>query len=181
MRYWTLTYGLNLAYAQDHGFEMDYVQPSLEHYVGRKIGWAKVKVLLDALRERGPERCAYGVSIDSDAFIRSSESLSAIVKDYGLEEEKRPVLGHVMRPSLPCRGTYMTLNTLTICIHCRLNVALLFKLCFFLFFTFNVREILFSQAGCFRSPLLAISWARSIIWSKAFASNGRPTSTAASS
>ena len=80
---------MNLAYAQDNGFEMDYVQPSPQHYVDRKIGWAKVKVLLEELQSRGPERCAYGVSIDSDAFIRSSESLNAIVKDYGLDDEKR--------------------------------------------------------------------------------------------
>ncbi|CAJ1375600.1 unnamed protein product [Effrenium voratum] len=88
-RYWTLAYGINRAYAQDHGFEIDYVQPDSEiHYPERKVGWAKVKVLIDALRERGPERCAYGVSLDSDAFMRTSESLSAIIADYGLDQEK---------------------------------------------------------------------------------------------
>eukprot|EP00435_Cladocopium_sp_Y103_P043288 s311_g12.t1 len=60
-RYWTLSYGINWAYAQDHGYEIDYVQPDpVLHYPDRKIGWAKVKVIHDALRERGPERCNFG-------------------------------------------------------------------------------------------------------------------------
>lgn len=29
-------------------------------------GWAKVKVLHDALQIRGPQRCEYGVSLDSE-------------------------------------------------------------------------------------------------------------------
>jgi hypothetical protein len=32
---------------------------------GLTPGWAKVKVIHDALRERGPERCNFGVSLDS--------------------------------------------------------------------------------------------------------------------
>ncbi|CAK9025902.1 unnamed protein product [Durusdinium trenchii] len=89
-RYWTLSFGINRAYAQEHGYEIDYVQPDPAlHYPGRKIGWAKVKVVHDMLRERGPERCAYGVSIDSDAFIRTSEPLSAIVTDYALNEDQQ--------------------------------------------------------------------------------------------
>lgn len=89
-RYWTLSYGINWAYAQDHGYEIDYVQPDpVLHYPDRKIGWAKVKVIHDALRERGPERCNFGVSLDSDAFIRTSESLGAIVEDYGMHDDKQ--------------------------------------------------------------------------------------------
>ena len=88
-RYWTLSYGINRAYAHDHGYEIDYVQPDPEtHYPQRKIGWAKVKVLHDALQIRGPQRCEYGVSLDSDAYIRTSESLSAIVADYALDDDK---------------------------------------------------------------------------------------------
>ena len=51
------------------------------------MGWAKVKVVHDLLLARGPERCAFGVYLDSDAFIRTSESMSAIVKDYHLDED----------------------------------------------------------------------------------------------
>ncbi|CAE7940858.1 PKHD1L1 [Symbiodinium sp. KB8] len=88
-RYWTLSFGVNKAYAQDHGYDIDYVRPDEAlHYPNRKVGWAKVKVLIEELRKRGPERCAYGVSIDTDAFIRTSEPLAAIITDYGLTENK---------------------------------------------------------------------------------------------
>ncbi|CAE7428461.1 PKHD1L1, partial [Symbiodinium pilosum] len=88
-RYWTLSFGVNRAYAHDFGYEIDYVNPDeATHYPGRKVGWAKVKVIVDALRERGPERCAYGVSLDTDAFIRTSEPLAAIIADYGLADNK---------------------------------------------------------------------------------------------
>eukprot|EP00931_Biecheleriopsis_adriatica_P121321 TRINITY_DN96401_c0_g1_i1.p1 TRINITY_DN96401_c0_g1~~TRINITY_DN96401_c0_g1_i1.p1 ORF type:complete len:607 (+),score=116.41 TRINITY_DN96401_c0_g1_i1:93-1913(+) len=88
-RFWTLAFGINRAYAEDHGYEIDYVQPDNQtHFPGRKVGWGKVKVMIDSLRERGPERCAYGVSIDTDAFMRTSEPLSNIISGYGLDDDK---------------------------------------------------------------------------------------------
>ncbi|CAE7207306.1 PKHD1L1 [Symbiodinium natans] len=88
-RYWTLAFGVNKAYAHDYGYEIDYVNPDeATHFPKRKVGWAKIKVLINELRQRGPERCAYGVSIDTDAFIRTSEPLAAIINDYGLAENK---------------------------------------------------------------------------------------------
>eukprot|EP00913_Durusdinium_trenchii_P032090 g30050.t1 len=74
-RYWTLSFGINRAYAQEHGYEIDYVQPDPAlHYPGRKIGWAKVK---------------------QDAFIRTSEPLSAIVTDYALNEDQQILFSEV--------------------------------------------------------------------------------------
>merc|ERR1719203_1085098 len=83
-RFWTLTYGINRAYADEHGYEIEYVQPDNEtHFPERKVGWGKVKVVIDRLREYGPDRCAYGVSIDTDAYMRSSEPLGAAIHEYG--------------------------------------------------------------------------------------------------
>eukprot|EP00928_Gymnodinium_smaydae_P023949 TRINITY_DN19550_c0_g1_i2.p1 TRINITY_DN19550_c0_g1~~TRINITY_DN19550_c0_g1_i2.p1 ORF type:complete len:342 (-),score=64.73 TRINITY_DN19550_c0_g1_i2:68-1093(-) len=88
-RFWTLTFGVNRLYADDHGYEIEYVQPDSElHYPDRKVGWGKVKVVLDRLREYGSERCEYGVSIDTDAYMRSSESLAGLVHHYGLNDDK---------------------------------------------------------------------------------------------
>lgn len=88
-RFWTLTYGINRLYAEDHGYQIEYVQPdSQAHYPDRKVGWGKVKVMLDRMREYGPERCAYGVSIDSDAYMRTSEPLAAAIHHYGLDDDK---------------------------------------------------------------------------------------------
>lgn len=88
-RFWTLTYGINRAYADEHSYEIEYVQPDNQtHFPDRKVGWGKVKVMIDRLREYGPDRCAYGVSIDSDAYMRTSEPLAAAVHFYGLDEAK---------------------------------------------------------------------------------------------
>lgn len=88
-RFWTLAYGINRFYAEDHGYELDYVQPVNEtHFPNRKVGWGKVKVVIDSLIERGPERCAYGVSIDTDAFFRTSEPLATAITHYGLDSDK---------------------------------------------------------------------------------------------
>eukprot|EP00929_Paragymnodinium_shiwhaense_P012824 TRINITY_DN120716_c0_g1_i1.p1 TRINITY_DN120716_c0_g1~~TRINITY_DN120716_c0_g1_i1.p1 ORF type:complete len:614 (+),score=123.85 TRINITY_DN120716_c0_g1_i1:75-1916(+) len=88
-RYWTLAFGLNRLYAEDHGYEIHYTIPDPElHYPERKVGWGKVKVMIDRMREYGPERCEYGVSIDTDAFIRSSEPLSGVIHEYGLDKDK---------------------------------------------------------------------------------------------
>lgn len=45
-------------------------------------------VIIEKLREYGPERCAYGVSIDTDAFMRTSEPLSAVIQHYKLDSSK---------------------------------------------------------------------------------------------
>lgn len=88
-RFWTLTYGLNRMYTEDHGYDIEYVIPeNRTHFPDRKVGWGKVKVVIDRLREYGPQRCAYGVSIDTDAFFRSSEPLSAAIHHYGLDQDK---------------------------------------------------------------------------------------------
>jgi len=88
-RFWTLTYGINRAYAEDHGYEIEYVLPDHDtHYPERKFGWGKVKVIIDRLREYGPDRCAYGVSIDTDAYMRTSEPLSSVIFNYGLDDDK---------------------------------------------------------------------------------------------
>eukprot|EP00927_Polykrikos_kofoidii_P007823 TRINITY_DN13210_c1_g1_i1.p1 TRINITY_DN13210_c1_g1~~TRINITY_DN13210_c1_g1_i1.p1 ORF type:complete len:650 (-),score=76.38 TRINITY_DN13210_c1_g1_i1:340-2100(-) len=88
-RFWTLTYGINRLYAEEHGYEIEYVQPDNEtHFPDRKVGWGKVKVIIDRLREYGPRRCAYGVSIDTDAYMRTSEPLAAPIQHYGLDDAK---------------------------------------------------------------------------------------------
>jgi len=88
-RFWTLAYGINRLYAEDHGYEIAYVQPDdRTHSPDRKVGWAKVKVIIDRLKEYGPERCAYGVSIDTDAYMRTSEPLAAPILYYGLDTSK---------------------------------------------------------------------------------------------
>jgi len=88
-RYWTLTYGINRLYAEDHGYEIEYVQPDNQtHFPDRKVGWGKVKVIIDKLRAYGPQRCSFGVSIDTDAYIRTSEPLSSAIYHYGLDDSK---------------------------------------------------------------------------------------------
>ncbi|CAE8649237.1 unnamed protein product [Polarella glacialis] len=88
-RFWTLTYGITRAYADEHGYEVEYVQPDNQtHFPERKVGWGKVKVIIDKLREYGPERCSFGVSIDTDAYMRTSEPLAAVIHHYGLDADK---------------------------------------------------------------------------------------------
>jgi len=88
-RFWTLTYGVNRMYVEDHGYEIEYVIPDNQtHFPDRKVGWGKVKVIIDRLREYGPQRCNYGVSMDTDAFFRSSEPLAAVIHHYGLDRDK---------------------------------------------------------------------------------------------
>jgi len=87
-RYWTLSFGINRAYAHDYGYEIDYINANESTHPGRKVGWAKVRIMMDALGERGPERCAYGVYVDTDAYIRTSEPLTAIISTYGLDLDK---------------------------------------------------------------------------------------------
>lgn len=88
-RFWTLAYGINRAYAEDHGYEIFYVQPDNQtHFPERKVGWGKVKVIIDRAREYGPERCAYVVSVDTDAYMRTSEPLAAAIHHYGLDDDK---------------------------------------------------------------------------------------------
>ena len=61
-RYWTLTYGVNRLYAEENGYTIEYVVPeNATHYPNRKVGWAKVKVLLDRLIEEG---CAESHELD---------------------------------------------------------------------------------------------------------------------
>jgi len=88
-RFWTLAYGINRLYAEDHGYEIEYVKPNNgTHFPERKVGWGKVKVIIDKLRLYGSERCAYGVSIDTDAFMRTSEPLAAAIRHYDLDRSK---------------------------------------------------------------------------------------------
>jgi len=88
-RFWTLTYGINRLYAEDHGYQIEYVQPDNQtHFPDRKVGWGKVKVIIDRLREYGPDRCAFGVSIDTDAYMRTSEPLGDAIHEYGLDSSK---------------------------------------------------------------------------------------------
>jgi len=88
-RFWTLAYGLNRLYAEEHGYEIEYVIPDNQsHFPERKVGWGKIKVVTEKLLEYGPERCAFGVSIDTDAYLRSSEPLAAAIHHYGLDRSK---------------------------------------------------------------------------------------------
>ena len=60
-------------------------------------GWAKVKILIEELHKRGPERCAYGVSIDTarrPRFVRASLPSQAFVFQclkHGLRQCPCPV------------------------------------------------------------------------------------------
>jgi len=107
-RFWTLTYGINRLYAEDHGYEIEYVQPDNQtHFPGRKVGWGKVKVVIDKLREYGPERCAYGISIDTDAFFRTSEPLSAAIHHYGLSDSKLALFSQEYHTELRPNNTFI--------------------------------------------------------------------------
>lgn len=85
-RFWSLAYEANRLYAEHRGYSIDYIVPEEDqHYKGRKIGWAKVKVIVDAMeiRRPGAERgCDIAVSIDTDAYFRSTESLESVVEHY---------------------------------------------------------------------------------------------------
>lgn len=88
-RFWTLAYGINKLYGEDHGYEVEYVRPENEtHFPDRKVGWGKVKVVIDRLQEYGEDRCNFGVSIDTDAYMRTSEPLSAAIYQFSLDEDK---------------------------------------------------------------------------------------------
>ncbi|CAD7924901.1 unnamed protein product [Amoebophrya sp. A120] len=81
--YISLAYAVNALYAEQHGYRLEFVLPDEErHYKNRKVGWAKVKIIENQLRKYGPEKCAYGVSVDTDAFFRSSEKLEDIIAHY---------------------------------------------------------------------------------------------------
>lgn len=88
-RFWTLAFGINRLYAEENGYEIEYIQPDNQtHFPDRKVGWAKVKVIIDKLRLYGPKRCAFGVSIDTDAYMRSAEPLEAVIEHYNLDSSK---------------------------------------------------------------------------------------------
>eukprot|EP00392_Amoebophrya_sp_AT5.2_P003089 g3094.t1 len=81
--YISVVYAVNALYAEQHGYRLEFVLPNEErHYKDRKVGWAKVKIIENQLRRYGPEKCAYGVSIDTDAYFRSSEKLEDIIAHY---------------------------------------------------------------------------------------------------
>lgn len=85
-RYWSLAYEANRLYAEHHGYSIDYVIPDESlHYPSRKVGWAKVKVILDQMEARlpGSDRgCDIAVSIDTDAYFRGTERLEGVVEQY---------------------------------------------------------------------------------------------------
>ena len=45
-------------------------------------------VVHDRLQASGQRRCAYGVLLDTDAYVRTSESLLAVALQYGLDRSK---------------------------------------------------------------------------------------------
>merc|ERR1711957_26692 len=88
-RYWTLAHGVNRLYAEEHGYRLEYhVHDNKTYLRNRKVGWAKLRVVIQQLRARGPVECAYGVSIDTDAYLRTSEPLAAVIHHYGLDADK---------------------------------------------------------------------------------------------
>mmetsp|Transcript_36576 Transcript_36576/g.80098 ORF Transcript_36576/g.80098 Transcript_36576/m.80098 type:complete len:625 (-) Transcript_36576:69-1943(-) len=107
-RFWTLTYAINKLYAEEHGYEIEYIQPDNQtHFPERKVGWGKVKVIIDKLREYGPERCSFGVSIDTDAYFRTSESLAAPIQHYGLLDSKLMLFSQEYHTELRPNNTFI--------------------------------------------------------------------------
>ena len=81
-KYIAMTYYVNQLYAEQHGYTLHFVVPNEErHFLGRKVGWAKVKIIERYLR-KNPEKCAYGISIDTDAYFRSTEKLEDVIAHY---------------------------------------------------------------------------------------------------
>mmetsp|Transcript_38504 Transcript_38504/g.86458 ORF Transcript_38504/g.86458 Transcript_38504/m.86458 type:complete len:485 (-) Transcript_38504:788-2242(-) len=92
---------VNQLYAAEHGYNLTYVRPIPEkHYPGRKVGWAKVRIVIDELTAR-PD-CDLGVSVDTDAFLRSSESIGGWAAAYDLtpSSEKHILFGKELHDEL---------------------------------------------------------------------------------
>ncbi|CAD7936565.1 unnamed protein product [Amoebophrya sp. A25] len=96
--WWSLSYAINFLYARSHGYHIErrsekLYQPPVGSDEGgegdslnlwsqdpsRKVGWAKMWYMWKRLNELGQEKCTHGVSIDSDAWFKTSEKLENII------------------------------------------------------------------------------------------------------
>ena len=86
-RFYAVSYQVNRLYARQHGYQFFFLAPDPEkHYPERKVGWGKVALFIEMMQNRteGPDRCDYGVCIDTDAYFLTTESLENLVKSHGL-------------------------------------------------------------------------------------------------
>merc|ERR1712129_457300 len=82
-------HGINQLYAADHQYHIEYsVLDHKTHFPGRKSGWGKLKLIHARLQTLGPQQCRYGVLLDTDAYVRTSEPLAGIAQHYGLDRSK---------------------------------------------------------------------------------------------
>ena len=106
--YWSLSYFANYLFSLKHGYRVERLQPAISEVGGagagapwardpsRKIGWAKVKLLEERLEKLGPDVCAFGISIDSDAFFRLSEETGAAGGQHHSSKQGRSQLEELM-------------------------------------------------------------------------------------